>query len=299
MDNNYLFNIVVLVFNKLNKDIEDYIETSLSEGLEVRLYVRGREGFGIGDVIPPEVKKDFDNQNTSEVLAVTDDAGAARELRKLGLAVTGYQAEGEPLTHFSVNYVVSELAMVEDDYFNLIYMRAHNIPLLIACTERTIIREMTVDDLPAMYELYSDEAVAKWVEPLYEYEKELEFTKAYIENVYSFYGYGLWLVFDKKTGELIGRAGISVREIDGEKRCELGYIIRGDRQRQGMGFEVSTAVMEYAADCLMIDELWLCIEKDNTASIGLGKKLGFTLYGSSVCDGKDCCLYRKKLIHNQ
>ena len=40
MDNNYLFNIVVLVFNKLNKDIEDYIETSLSEGLEVKLYVR-------------------------------------------------------------------------------------------------------------------------------------------------------------------------------------------------------------------------------------------------------------------
>ena len=286
MDNNYLFNIVVLVFNKLNKDIEDYIETSLSEGLEVKLYVRGREGFGTGDVIPPEVKKNFNNQNTSGVLAVTDDAGAARELKKLGLAVTGYQAEGEPLTHFSVNYVVSELAMVEDDYFNLIYMRAHNIPLLIACTERTIIREMTADDLPAMYELYSDEAVAKWVEPLY-------------ENVYSFYGYGLWLVFDRKTGELIGRAGISVREIDGEKRCELGYIIRGDRQRKGMGFEVSTAVMEYAADCLMIDELWLCIEKDNTASIGLGKKLGFTLYGSSVCDGKDCCLYRKKLIHNQ
>jgi len=299
MDNNYLFNIVVLVFNKLNKDIEDYIETSLSEGLEVKLYVRGREGFGTGDVIPPEVKKNFNNQNTSGVLAVTDDAGAARELKKLGLAVTGYQAEGEPLTHFSVNYVVSELAMVEDDYFNLIYMRAHNIPLLIACTERTIIREMTVDDLPAMYELYSDEAVAKWVEPLYEYEKELEFTKAYIENVYSFYGYGLWLVFDRKTGELIGRAGISVREIDGEKRCELGYIIRGDRQRQGIGFEVCTAVIEYAADCLMIDELWLCIEKDNIASAGLGKKLGFTLYGSSVCDGKDCCLYRKKLIHNQ
>lgn len=299
MDNNYLFNIVVLVFNKLNKDIEDYIETSLSEGLEVKLYVRGREGFGTGDVIPPEVKKNFNNQNTSGVLAVTDDAGAARELKKLGLAVTGYQAEGEPLTHFSVNYVVSELAMVEDDYFNLIYMRAHNIPLLIARTERTLIREMTVDDLPAMYELYSDEAVAKWVEPLYEYGKELEFTKAYIENVYSFYGYGLWLVFDRRTGELIGRAGISTREIDGENRCELGYIIRGDRQRQGIGFEVCTAVIEYAADCLMIDELWLCIEKDNIASAGLGKKLGFTLYGSSVCDGKDCCLYRKKLIHNQ
>ncbi len=299
MDNNYLFNTVVLIFNKLNEDINAYIKTSHSEGLKVMLYVRGEESFGAGDVIPDDVKKRFGGGDTSEILAVTDDADAARALREIGLAVTGYQAQGEPLVHFPVNYVVSELSMVEDDYFNLIYMRAHNIPLLIARTDRTLIREMTVDDLPAMYGLYSDAAVAKWVEPLYEYEKELEFTKAYIENVYSFYGYGLWLVFDGKTGGLIGRAGISTREIDGEKRCELGYIIRGDRQRQGIGFEVSTAVIEYAADCLMIDELWLCIEKDNTASIGLGKKLGFTLYGSSVCDGKDCCLYRKKLIRNQ
>ena len=299
MCNNYLFNTVVLIFNKMNDDIRAYVKTSHSEGLNVLLYVRGEESFGAGEIIPVDVRKRFGGGDISEVLAVTDDADAAGALRKLGLAVTGYQAQGEPLVHFPLNYVVSELSMVEDDYFNLIYMRAHGIPLLIARTDRTLIREMTVDDLPAMYELYADESVARWVEPLYEYEKELEFTKAYIENVYSFYGYGLWLVFDRKTGELIGRAGISTREIDGEKRCELGYIVRGDRQRQGIGYEVSMAVMEYAADCLMLDELWLCIECDNTASEALGEKLGFALYGSSVCDGKDCRLYRKKLIDNQ
>lgn len=299
MDNNYLFNTVVLVFNKLNDDIREYIKTSLSEGLEVKLFVRGAGSFGAGDRLPKEIEKIFSAADTRDVLAITDDAEAAAAMRELGLAVAGYQAEGEELIHFKINYVVSELAMVDDDYFNLIYMRAHGMPLLIARTERTLIREMTVDDLPAMYELYSDEAVARWVEPLYEYDKELEFTRAYIENVYSFYGYGLWLVFDRKTGELIGRAGISMREINGEKCCELGYIIRGDRQRQGIGYEVSTAVMEYAAECLMLDELWLCIETDNQASIGLGIKLGFELHGSSVCDGKDCCLYRKKLIHNQ
>lgn len=299
MDNNYLFNTVVLVFNKINDDIREYIKTSLSEGLEVKLFVRGEGGFGADDRLPGELGKMFPAADTRDVLAITDDAESAAAMRELGLAVAGYQAEGEELIHFKINYVVSELAMVDDDYFNLIYMRAHGMPLLIARTERTLIREMTVDDLPAMYELYADEAVARWVEPLYEYDKELEFTRAYIENVYSFYGYGLWLVFDRKTGELIGRAGISTREINGGKCCELGYIIRGDRQRKGIGYEVSTAVMEYAEECLMLDELWLCIENDNQASIGLGRKLGFELYGSSVCDGKDCCLYRKKLIHNQ
>ena len=63
--------------------------------------------------------------------------------------------------------------MVDDDYFNLVYMRAHHIPVEIARTSRTIIREMTEKDLPDMYELYADPAVARWTEPLYAYEEEL------------------------------------------------------------------------------------------------------------------------------
>ena len=54
------------------------------------------------------------------------------------------------------------------------------------------------------------------------------------------------LVFDRKSGELIGRVGLSNREIDGKPCCELGYIIKGDRQRQGLGYEVGSAVTEYA-----------------------------------------------------
>lgn len=188
--------------------------------------------------------------------------------------------------------------MVEDDYFNLVYMRARHIPVVIAQTERTVIREMTENDLMSMYELYADPAVAEWTEPLYEYDEELEFTRAYIENMYVFYGYGMWLVFDRKSGELIGRAGLSNREIDGKPCCELGYIIKGDRQRQGLGYEVGSAVTEYAFHELGMDKLWLCTEKDNVASIALAKKLGFSLCGSSVCDTgrgeeKECYIYKK------
>ena len=190
--------------------------------------------------------------------------------------------------------------MVDDDYFNLIYMRAHHIPVEIARTSRTIIREMTEKDLPDMYELYADPAVARWTEPLYAYDEELEFTRAYIDNMYTFYGYGLWLVFDRTSGELIGRAGISRRVIDDNECCELGYIIKGSRQRQGLGYEVGSEIVKYARDTLGIAELWLCTEEKNTASIALAGKLGFTLYGSSVYDSgnkgaQQCYLYKKEL----
>lgn len=44
--------------------------------------------------------------------------------------------------------------------------------------------------------------------------------------MYGFFGYGLWLVFDKKTGELVARAGVENRSIDGQNCQELGYLVK-------------------------------------------------------------------------
>lgn len=86
-----------------------------------------------------------------------------------------------------------------------------------------------------------------YMEGLYEYEEELEYQKAYIENMYRFYGYGMWLVFEKKTGTLIGRAGVEHREeLNGD--MELGYAIRTSFQQQGYAYEVCQAIMQYAGE---------------------------------------------------
>lgn len=287
-DSLHLFDTVVLILKQMNEDVEKYIEVSVSEGLKV-------EVSDASDVIENRV-----NSAYAGLLVITDDDEAALQYEKRGVAVVGYRAPGHEYDGFSTKYVVEELPMVDDEYFNLVYMRAHHIPVEIAETSRTIIREMTEEDLSAMYELYADPIVAQWTEPLYEYEEELEFTRAYIDNMYTFYGYGLWLVFDRSTSELIGRAGISRRVIDDKECCELGYIIKGSYQRQGIGYEVSCAIIKYAVDVLGIDELWLCTEEENKASIALADKLGFKLWGSDVCDSgrgeeKGCYLYRKVL----
>ena len=62
--------------------------------------------------------------------------------------MAGYRAPGHECESFSAKYVVEELPMVDDDYFNLVYMRAHHIPVEIARTSRTIIREMTEKAVP-------------------------------------------------------------------------------------------------------------------------------------------------------
>lgn len=113
-------------------------------------------------------------------------------------------------------------------YYRLVYARLTGEPFVVAETKNLLIREMTTKDLPELYAVYSTLEDCRYIEQLYDYDKELEFTKNYIKNMYGFFEYGLWLVFEKKSGELIGRAGIENREIDGVTCREIGYLIRRD-----------------------------------------------------------------------
>ena len=92
-------------------------------------------------------------------------------------------------------------------YYRLVYARLTGEPFVVAETKNLLIREMTTKDLPELYAVYSTLEDCRYIEQLYDYDKELEFTKNYIKNMYGFFEYGLWLVFEKKSGELIGRAG--------------------------------------------------------------------------------------------
>lgn len=189
--------------------------------------------------------------------------------------------------HYSGNapFVVADFD-ISMNYVQLIYDRYHNKPHTIAVTDRLVIREMTVEDLPEMYQLYDSLSHCPYVEPLYEYDRELEFTENYIRNMYGFFQYGLWLVYERNTGKLIGRAGLEHREIDGRTRQELGYIIHREFQGKGYGYEACRAVLEYAEQELGLSEIFVCTDINNNPSRNLALKLGFESYATDV-DGFD------------
>ena len=94
-----------------------------------------------------------------------------------------------------------------------------------------------MEDLGALYEIYSGEGITDYMEGLYEnYDDEVEFTKKYIQNMYKFYEYGMWLVCRKDNDEIVGRAGIENREVDGENKLELGYLISVKYQRRHFAY---------------------------------------------------------------
>lgn len=196
----------------------------------------------------------------------------------------GIASVGEP--QCGTRYAVESLAELDIEYLERVRRRYNHIPWDIGETDRCLIRELSLSDLPALYELYAKPGMTDYVEPLYDYKTELEYQKAYIENMYGFYEYGMWLVFSKETGKLIGRAGL--------EHDELGYMIAPELQNLGYATEVCRFIINYARENTDFEELYCRIDERNTASVRLAKKLGFTNSGH-VDEDIHASIYRKNI----
>ena len=98
-------------------------------------------------------------------------------------------------------------------FLERIYQRKHGIPWRVLETERCFLREMTPADLP---DLYKDAPGQDGWGPFSSEEEEAAYIRAYMENMYRFYGFGMWLIKDRMTDELVGRAGFHLLTLDGE-----------------------------------------------------------------------------------
>ena len=183
-------------------------------------------------------------------------------------------------------YCVECAEDIDDAYKDRVYRRFRGLPWDITETNRLRIREITVEDVPRLYELYSDEDITKYMEPLFpEQEKEIEYTKAYIQNVYQFYGYGMWVIELKKEHEIIGRVGLEYKE--GFDGLELGFMLGTAYQHQGYAYEACEAVLQYGMNTLDITEFCAFVNEDNTASVKLCERLGFGKAGKIILPALD------------
>lgn len=172
------------------------------------------------------------------------------------------------------SYCVEDLSDIDARYLDRVYRRFHDIPWDITETPRLRIREITVEDVPQLYELYRDASVTQFMEPLFaEPEQEIIYTREYIKNIYGFYGYGMWVLESKDSRQVIGRAGLEYKE--GFEGLELGFMLGVAYQHQGYAYEACSAILAYGIEELDQREYCSFINENNEASIHLCERLGF------------------------
>lgn len=142
-------------------------------------------------------------------------------------------------------------------------------------TERLFLREMSPQDFNALYAVLADSDIMQH----YPYNFDEARVRGWIErNIerYRIFGFGLWAVCLKASGEMIGDCGITMQMIGNVIKPEIGYHIRKDQQRKGYAREAAIAVRDWTFRNTPFQEIYSYMKYTNEPSFKCAISWGCT-----------------------
>ena len=119
-------------------------------------------------------------------------------------------------------------------------------------TERLILREWTIDEVEAVFAIYGDPEVTRYLGSTGDPDPSLEYRRERMPAMVARYadhpGYGIWAMELKENGDVIGGAGLVTLE-DGPE-VEIAYTLRRDAWGKGYATEVAIGTIAYGVDVL-------------------------------------------------
>ena len=136
---------------------------------------------------------------------------------------------------------------------------------MVVETERLLLREMTEEDFSALYKVLADSDIMKYYPYVFDENRVRNWISRNIER-YRVFGFGLWAVCLKETGEMIGDCGLTMQLVNGEIKPEIGYHIRCDKQRNGYAKEAAIAVRDWTFDNTQFNIVYSYMKHTNEPS---------------------------------
>ncbi|MBM7072397.1 GNAT family N-acetyltransferase [Shewanella sp. OPT22] len=142
-------------------------------------------------------------------------------------------------------------------------------------TERLLIRFVDDSDLDFIFEIVNSPGYIQFIGD--NRVRSKEHAKAYIMNgpktSYQQYGFGLFHVSLKSTGEAIGLAGLTKREY--LSFPELGYALLPRYWGNGYAKEAAKAVVDWGYQQMNIKRIMALVKHDNPGSQSVLRSVGF------------------------
>ena len=132
-------------------------------------------------------------------------------------------------------------------------------------TKRLVLREMNTEDYDALYAVLADSDIMQH----YPYTFDEARVRGWIERNmerYRIFGFGLWAVCLKETGEMIGDCGLTMQNIGGVIKPEIGYHIRKDMQQKGYAKEAASAFGDWTFENTTYNMIFSYMKYTNTPS---------------------------------
>lgn len=143
-------------------------------------------------------------------------------------------------------------------------------------TERLILREMAPLDFDALFQILSDPETMQYYPKPFDEAKVKGWIDWNIEN-YQVFGFGLWAVVLKETGELIGDCGVTMQNIGGKIKPEIGYHIRRDLWRRGHAKEAAQRCRDWIFENTPFKTIYSYMKHTNIGSCSTAVANGMRL----------------------
>ena len=124
---------------------------------------------------------------------------------------------------------------------------------------------MTQDDFSALYAVLADSDIMCHYPYTFDESRVRNRINCNIER-YSTFGFGLWAVCLKSSGEMIGDCGLTMQNINGSIKPEIRYHIRADKQRMGYAKEAAIAVRDLAFENTPFNRIYSYMKSTNLPS---------------------------------
>lgn len=146
--------------------------------------------------------------------------------------------------------------------------------MIMAETERLIIRRFHTLDVEAMTDIFGDAEVMQFGAGVQTTNWIYNWIQDQFQN-YSTWGFGAWAAIEKRQAKVIGYCGLfHFPDVNGQPEVEIGYRFARAYWGQGYATEAALAVRDYAFRELGLPRLIAMIDPQNTASIRVAEKIG-------------------------
>ncbi|KPF92664.1 hypothetical protein IP81_05570 [Novosphingobium sp. AAP83] len=173
-----------------------------------------------------------------------------------------------------------------------------NAPIRLE-SERLVLSLAGRDDYIRLRDLVADPQVQRFLGPAPENPTADMFSRTLrAAGSWQLYGYGMFLIREKAGGELIGQAGVfqSLRGFGKglDDVPEAGWMFAQKHWGKGYAIEAMTAALEWFDGTQQETRVACMIDPENTASIRLAGRLGFSQYDAhAFSDGATVNLYER------
>lgn len=143
-------------------------------------------------------------------------------------------------------------------------------------TKRLLLRPLRPEDVDAMALVYGDaDALRFWGPPptREEIRARIERNRERLDAD----GFARWAIVVRRSGELVGDAGLSRTDVEGIEEIELGWVVRPDRWGLGYATEAGAAWRDRAFGPLGLRRIVSMIRAENLASRRVAEKLGMAV----------------------